>query len=195
MSGWAHFWELFVRALCLCVYVLKCCMCIYLAQGEVLSWISDSFIDIILRKRAMLYGHGLKMIKVYSLEFYKALMQQDAMATAKQCELYCRNYQRNWGICLQLILLLFKTQDISSIFTFREINTFSQNKHNKMYLWLNKIHTLRCHGSFSIYFPIFYYWLSVVAIGNSVVVMLEFTSSMQSSFLVDFWSLSVFRSE
>ncbi|XP_062331842.1 uncharacterized protein LOC134032065 isoform X3 [Osmerus eperlanus] len=63
----------------------------------------DSFIDIILRKRAMLYGHGLKMIKVYSLEFYKALMQQDAMATAKQCELYCRNYQRNWGIQLPTV--------------------------------------------------------------------------------------------
>ena len=52
-----------------CVCVSKCCMCTWLAQGEVLSWISDSFIDFILRKRAMLYGHGLRMIKVYPLEF------------------------------------------------------------------------------------------------------------------------------
>lgn len=31
----------------------------------------------------MLYGHGLKMIKVYALEFSLELAQQDAMATAK----------------------------------------------------------------------------------------------------------------
>ncbi|XP_055368170.1 uncharacterized protein LOC114864633 isoform X2 [Betta splendens] len=35
----------------------------------------DSFIDFILRKRAMLYGHGLKMIKVYALEFSLELAQ------------------------------------------------------------------------------------------------------------------------
>ncbi|XP_076148163.1 uncharacterized protein LOC143132492 isoform X2 [Alosa pseudoharengus] len=44
----------------------------------------DSFIDIILKKRALLYGHGMKMIKVYSLEFYRSVhfFIQDAMATA-----------------------------------------------------------------------------------------------------------------
>ncbi|XP_031713564.1 uncharacterized protein LOC116389207 isoform X2 [Anarrhichthys ocellatus] len=35
----------------------------------------DSFIDFILRKRAMLYGHGLRMIKVYALEFSLELAQ------------------------------------------------------------------------------------------------------------------------